>query len=356
MQYIITVFALLTSLFQILNPITAVILKGGEDSFFDKWEPTMEYTDDYAFSIEKDPEKDFIVLNFSDVQLEKWEAYSENGELATATIDKAVSEANPDLITLSGDNAWSTSTYLKLIKDIDSYGIPWAPIMGNHDGSCCISEFWCAYEMYDADNCLFRFGPENMGYGNYVVNVTQNGKVIHSIILMDTHSDLEDWGNINGVQNSGYDNLWENQIEWYQWVVKGIEKSNGELVESTVLIHIPLVEFKTAWNEAYDNDKGEYTDEYKETSFGINHENVGCAPLNNGFFSVCKELGSTKNIIAGHDHINSASILYDGIRLTYSLTCGPGGYWESDMSGATLMTINSAGNNTVSHLYINVCE
>lgn len=347
-----TAIAVLLSLGQIFSPIFAVIFKGGEKNFFEKWSPSQAYTDDYAVNIEKDPQKDFVILNITDVQFERNEAYAEFAQIATKTIDRLVEEVKPDLITLTGDNGYCTSAYLKIIKDVDKYGIPWAPVMGNHDGTCCISEFWCAYRLYKAENCLFKFGPENMGYGNYIINIKENGKIIHTLFMMDTHSDLRDEANINGAKDSGYDNLWENQIEWYKWAVNGITTLEGHTVESTVFFHIPLVEFRTAWDEAYDKESGKYVGEYAETSFGENHEPTCCAPLNNGFFTLCKELGSTKNIVCGHDHTNYSSILYDGIRLTYALKCGPGGYWEENVNGGTMFTINSTGSIATEHVFV----
>ena len=106
---------IVTSFHQIFAPVWAQLFKG-EDSFFENWSVEQTYTDEYAFSVEKDPNRDFVILNITDVQLKKWQAYSEEGELATKIMDKLVEQTKPDLITMTGDNAWSTSTYLKLIK------------------------------------------------------------------------------------------------------------------------------------------------------------------------------------------------------------------------------------------------
>ncbi len=352
--YFKTIIVIILSIGQILSPVFAALFHGGEASYFEKWSSSMEFNDDCAVEIEKDPEKDFVILNITDIQFERFEAYADFAKAATETIDKLVEEVKPDLITLTGDNAYCTSAYLKIIKDVDKYGIPWAPVMGNHDGTCCINEFWCAYKLFKAENCLFRFGPEDMGYGNYIINIKENGKIIHSLFMMDTHSAIKDDGNINGAKDSGYDNLWPNQLEWYEWAVNGITKLEGHTVESTVLMHIPLVEFKTAWEEAYDKENEQFIGEYAATSFGENREPVCCPPLNNGFFSLCKELGSTKNIVCAHDHVNDSSIIYDGIRLTYALKCGPGGYWEEDMNGGTKFTVASDGSITTEHIFVDV--
>ncbi|MGN1418177.1 MAG: metallophosphoesterase, partial [Acutalibacteraceae bacterium] len=337
------IFSFMLSLAQILSPVAAQL--GGESAYFENWSPESEYTASYAQEIEKEPGKDFVILNITDVQLEDYEVYGKNGELAKKTIDKLVNDVKPDLITMTGDNAWGTMAYIELIKQLDSYGIPWAPIMGNHDGQGLLSEFWAAYKFTEAKNCLFKFGPKDMGYGNYVINITENGHVVHTIFMMDTHSDATFETESGKV--SGYDHLWSNQMQWYKWVLDGVAKQEGKTVESSVFFHIPVCEYADAWNAASiktDADTSEikdgpYNDEYKDVSFGKNGEDVCCSPVNNGFFELCRSLGSTKNMICGHDHVNNSSILYKGIRLTYGTKTGAGCYWDSGMNGGTKLTV-----------------
>lgn len=361
------VISFLLSLGQVLSPVGAWIMAGGEGAFFTDWSAEDEFTADDYIELQKTPGKDFVILNLADVQLDDDEVYGEYGESSNALIKKLIEDYKPDLITMTGDNAWGTMAYLEIIKLVDSYGIPWAPIMGNHDGQGCISEFWAAYHLSEAENCLFEFGPKDMGYGNYVINVTENGKIVHTIFMMDTHSDstytLE-----NGKTVSAYDHLWDNQQAWYKWAVEGTAKLAGHTVESTVFIHIPVVEYYDAW-EVYMGDTykyGKIPEEYAPIAYGSKYE-VGGIPryepgdgtiikFNNGFFSLCKELGSTKNILAGHDHVNDFSILYEGIRLTYVVKTGPGCYYDESMIGGTTVTINSLGSAEITQHYYNLSD
>lgn len=338
------VLAFILSFGQFMNPYFTMLFKG-IDSFYEEWSPEMAYTEDYAITLEKDPNKDFVVLNLTDVQLRNEEAYGDAGKFAEATIARAVAETQPDLITLTGDNSWSQMGYVKLVQVIDSYGIPWAPVMGNHDGENGkrIPENWCAHLMYKAKNCLFKFGPKDMGIGNYIINITENGKIIHTLYMMDTHSDTS-------LEIGGYDHLWDNQMEWYTWAVKGTNAIAGKNVESSVFFHIPCIQYRYAWNEAqYNPETGVYENPDYADSFGVNLEWCCSPDYDNGFFALAQELGSTKNMIAGHDHVNSASIMYEGIRLSYGLKCGSGAYWDSSMNGASTLTINSDGNATFAH-------
>ena len=224
-----------------------------------------------------------------------------------------------------------------------------------------MSEFWAAYNFSKAENCLFRFGPKDMGYGNYVINITENGHVVHTIFMMDTHSSAT-FETGNG-KESGYDHLWPNQLERYKWVVEGVANQEGKTVESSVFFHIPVCEYQDAWDAAAIKTEdtsaikdGPYNDEYKDVSFGKNEESVCCSPVNNGFFTLCQTLGSTKNIVSGHDHVNNASILYEGIRLTYATKMGAACYWDSNMNGGTKFTVSSDGSMATEHIYVDPAE
>lgn len=346
------VLAFFLSFFRILTPVTALVVNLGEGNFFDEWSATDKFTADYCAEIEKNPDEDFIILNLADIQLKDDLVYEDEGEKTAEMIDSLVKETEPDLITLTGDNAWGTIAYIKLIHQIDSYGIPWAPVMGNHDGQCLINEFWAAYLLFKAENCLFEFGPENMGYGNYIINITENGKIIHTLFMVDTHNSNE-YTLEDGSTVGGYDHLWDNQIEWYKWAVNGISEIEKKTVESSVFMHIPVCEYKDAWEKAYgSSETGTLPLECAPDAIGTCGEGVSCPPVNNGFFGVCKELGSTRNMFAGHDHANNFMIDYEGIRLIYTLKTGYGAYYTEGLVGATAISIGSDGSAYTEHIYM----
>ena len=345
------IFTFFISLSSFLAPYLGIIEKGGKDKFFDGWTKEQQFKTDYCVNLEKEADKDFVILNLTDIQLNSIEAFDQDGEVAKKMIAKLIEENDPDLITLTGDNATGATSYLELIKWIDSYNIPWAPVMGNHDGEIAQGEFWCAYSFYNAKNCLFKFGPKEMGFGNYIINITENGKIIHTLFMMDSH-DYNEEKNINGPGEGGYDHFWNCQFDWYEWAVKGIESVEGETVTSTIFMHIPFYEYKTAYEEAYDKEGKCYIGEYALTSFGENREEVCCAPENNGFFEFMQGFGSTKYAICGHDHVNNSSIVYQGVRLTYGLKTGRGSYNDDDMTGGTIIKIDSTGTATTDHFFV----
>ncbi len=325
----------------VLHPASPHEVSDREKCFY-AWSEELPYSSAvYAKEIEKNPAKDFVILNFADIQFHDAEMLSHVGEFSEETMDKLIKKTKPDLITLTGDNAFDSLAYLRVIDFIESYNIPWAPVMGNADHTGLVSEFWADYRLAHAKNCLFDYGPEGMGDGNYIINITENGKIIHTLFMMDTHHEEE-------MQPGSYDHLYDSQISWYEWAVKGIAAEAGSIVPSTVVFHIPVPEYQDAWDKASDSIKGK--------GFCKMHEKNGAPLFNNGFFDVCKSLGSTKNIMCGHDHKNCFSIEYEGITLTYAMKTGYGCYWERETNGGTALTVSSAGDVKTEHHYIDPSE
>lgn len=352
MAIIKMIITFLMSLSQVFAPIGAVV-ESGEAAYFTDWTLEEVFDEDDYIELEKTPGEDFVVLNLADIQLSDENVFADEGTYSLELITKLVEAHDPDLITLSGDNAWGPVSYMEVVSWIDSFGIPWAPVMGNHDGEGCISEFWAAYQLYEAENCLFEFGPKDMGYGNYIINVTENDKIVHTFFMMDTHDSAE-YTLEDGTYIDGYDHLWENQLLWYEWAVNGIEDLAGRKVESTVIMHIPVQEYIDAWEMvSITNEDGTSKINPAFASIATGQKGEDCCPgaVNNGFFALVKELGSTKTILVGHDHRNDFVVDYQGIKLAYGVKTGFGSYWSPDRIGGTTIKINSKGNAKLTQHY-----
>ncbi len=333
----------------ILFPKSPEELPNGDEYFY-KWDKALPFSSKkYVVEIEKNPDKDFTILNFGDIQCHDSEAFSEVGEFYEETIDKLIKKTKPDLITLTGDNAFDPFAHLRLINFIEKYNVPWAPVMGNADHDGLVSEFWLAYRLTKAKNCLFSCGPEGMGYGNYIINITENGKTVHSLFMMDTHHE-------DTILVGSYDHFFKEQIEWYKWAVEGIKKENGAVVPSSVFMHIPVPEYQDAWDSICDKQTGELSHPYNKAEFCKLQEEIGAPKFNFGFFDACKDLKSTENMLCGHEHTNCFSIDYRGITLTYVMKTGYGCYWEHKTHGGTTLTVKSDGKTLTKHHYIDPSE
>lgn len=316
---------------------------------YEIWSPLDDYTaETAAATLKKTPGKDFKILQISDTQL--FTSKKENQETMDL-VKRLVEEQKPDLVITAGDNISGFFTKF-LIKDfiegMESLGVPWAPVFGNHDGEGQTDLAWQGEQFEQAENCLYKPGPSNVsGQGNYIINIEENGRIIESLILMDSHNKYE---YEKGVK--GYAYIQQDQINWYEWAVKGVsELAYGafqpveeKVVPSLTFFHIALPEFHTALEPYLDeNGLGKVP---TELGSGEIRERICCPPYNSGFFSVMKELGSTTDVFVGHDHANDAIVTYEGIRMVYGVKTGPSPHqWNDAVAyGGTLITIQDGTN------------
>ncbi len=302
------------------------------------WNKQQGFNTNTIQTLTKEDGEDFKILLLSDVQLIGLTPWDDKAALEL--VDELITDIQPDLIMTTGDNSmmpFSDIMTKKFIRQMESYNIPWGVVLGNHDSEGRGDRAWFGNQYENAENCLFESGPSNIqGIGNYVVNIeSEEGDTIYSLIMMDSNIERE-YDN----EEVYYDYIYPDQIEWYESVV-AVQPD----VPSMLIFHIPTPEFadtQTAWENG---------DTSTVNGFGENREMV-CAPLENtGLFDKAKELGSTTHIFCGHDHINSLSVEYEGIRLTYSLKTGPTCYADDDMQGGTLVTITDYGDVITEHIY-----
>lgn len=377
-KIVIRVLAILLAVLLTVGIVLGILwfpVKGKANNEF--WLSSDTYRLEDTVTIQKEPGKDFKILNLADIQyndtLDVFQrAYTEE------TIRTLIEQEKPDLITMTGDQVWAAfqkQSQKDLIKFMDSFGIPWAPVYGNHDGEGNADKNWLADRYMESEYCVFKKGPNNIGgTGNYVINIMEGDKIVQSLIMLDSGS----WRGYDGMPQeremiadaldnktqeyilnedgtrkqepfgTGYEFMSESQIAWYKWALAGAKQVNGgEMPESMLFFHIALPEFYNAYLQWKDSGFD------PEMGFGEKREEVCCPSVNSGFFQVIKDLGSTKNVIVGHDHVNSYSVLYEGVRLTYGLKTGNRCYADDDLNGGTLLTITDNGVKT-EHKYVKV--
>ena len=299
----------------------------GSDKTYD-WHYTDVFNISAVASVKKQSGKAFTILNLADVQmcdLEDAQAHS----AVHKEIDYLVDKVKPDLITLTGDQTWSNENLISLrslIGWLDGYGIPYAPVFGNHDygndyNSAVASVNYCC-DLYESGKySLFDRGPTNIGaLGNYVVNVTEDGKIVCTLYMLD----------------AGYnDTLTDGQKDWLKWNADGIKMvGGGDYVDGICFMHKPLPEYAYAY---YGYLSGE---NIAKGDVQVHYSLSGTRQ--NGFFDVAKQVG-VKNVVCGHQHGNNFTIGYEGVDLTFALKTGElGGYYDDGtvyINGATVLKI-----------------
>ena len=306
------------------------------------WNKEDEFRIENIKVVEKKKDKDFVILNFADIQMCDLDDIP-NMRIIHDELNEIVDKVKPDLITLTGDQTWSNENLISLttlVRWLDRYQIPYAPVFGNHDygneyNSAVASVNKCCDIYEKGKYSLFDRGPTNIGtLGNYVINIKEEDKIIKTLYMMD----------------SGYlDKITDEQVEWFKWNAEGIKaKNNNEYSEGIVYLHKPLPEYYDAYRAYLNGDPSVEKINDMTVSYSLRGSEQ------NGFFDIAKERGVT-DVVCGHQHGNNFTLKYQGVRLTFAVkTDQLVGYYDdgtTNLNGATYLQVNK-DETTVHNYYV----
>ncbi len=305
------------------------------------WDESSPFSLDNCVTLTKKDGEDFVILNITDTHFSDYDYRAFLAFDTTLSIKRLVNEVKPDLITISGDIVCADSTVysIKRITDLfDSFGIPWAPVFGNHDGEGNADLNYLADVMMSSEYCIMKKGDPEMGVGNYIINIAEesSGKTVETIFMMYTHGS----------------HLNEKQIKWFESCASSINSLTNNSAEISVIFHIPNVQYQYAFDEAWDAQAKKWRKEYN--AGGECNEKICCerdengSPKENGFFAAAKRVGA-KFVFCGHEHMNNFSVEYDGIRLTYTLKVGYASGFQFGFNGGTVINIGKSGIDRITH-------
>ena len=314
---------------------------------------------------------EFKVMQLTDVHITGGFLGKENDKKAINAVAAMVTAEKPDLVIVTGDisfavpwagtinNAYAHRMFIRLMERL---GVYWTVAFGNHDsevydyyGRSAVAGF---YENESLNYCLFDRGPDNVfGECNHVINVRQSdGLITKSFIMMDSISYT--WEDPLGIFWI-YDNIHADQIEWYKGEIEKLNAHNKSLgseetVESMLFIHIPLMEVRDAYNEYLGSGEAD-TDNVKHLFGKVGEKDpyVYCSNDEEQMFETILELGSTKAIFFGHDHLNNIMMDYKGVALCYGYSIDYFAYSDIDkigsQRGCTIITYTPGGATHVTH-------
>ncbi len=311
--------------------------------------PEYKNYDDGCWNIISDGE--IKVLQLTDVHIGGGYLSVNKDSMALNAVAAMVTAEKPDLVIVTGDisypvpyqaGTFNNKSAATLFADLmEALGVYWTACYGNHD-----TELYSYYsrgeltEVYESDeypHCLLQAGPEDVdGSGNQVINIVNSDNVItRSLILFDSHSYVD--GDYLGILWK-YDNIHDNQIAWYKDTVNKLSKQNEETisklgaekaekykelktVKSSAFMHIPLTEYRDAWNEYVDNGYNDTQNvKYNYGTVGESGKQIYCGIKDDSLFETMLELKSTDSVFCGHDHLNNFSLTYKGINLNYGMS------------------------------------
>lgn len=302
-------------------------------------------------------EGDFKILQLTDIHLGGGVLSYDKDLKALKAVYALLTETKPDLVVVTGDLTFpvglssfsfnNTAPVQQFAAFMRNTGVPWAFTYGNHD-----TESYAATSAHDL-NTLYKslsyktsrtllypyIQPDIWGRNNQLIELRNaDGTLNQGLFLIDSNA-------YTGEGLNKYDFIHDDQVAWYRENVLRMNVEAGRIVPSLGFFHIPLQEYKTAY-ELYEQGSDEVT-----WYFGANEEKmmdkVCCSKYPSSLFDVAKELGSTTGFFCGHDHYNNMSLEYEGIRLTYGMSIDylvmPGIARDTKQRGGTLITVHEDG-------------
>ena len=294
------------------------------------------------FVIEIPSERDPVVLQLTDTQIidgaQSRPEHSSGDKITYATplikqycydyITEIINATKPDLILLTGDIIYGAyddngSALQAFIAFMEEFQIPWAPVFGNHDNESAMGADWQSEQLEKAEYCLFE-QKTLTGNGNYSVGIKQDGVLKRVFYMLDTNgcgamSD-ESFSNGHTTKSVGLAN---DQIEWYTSQIERLKELSPE-TKISFAFHIQQAIFGEAFlkygfdsSEKYQDIYIDFLSEKTAGDFGYLGRNLKDAwDSSKKIFNGMKALGAD-SIFVGHEHCNSASVVYEGVRLQY---------------------------------------
>lgn len=301
--------------------------------------------------LQKKVDQNFVILNLSDPQMNgfEWEDGHPYAPILRYTIDKLVKDNNPDLITVTGDMAYpgDYDSYETFAALLDSYGIPWTVVWGNHDHQSGIEPVLKAAELFKKHPlCLFEDGDPAYGNGNHFITIHEGDSPVTVLFMIDSHNSVEMVVE-NGEKKWVYDKLWPNHLEWIGANAEAFKAQGYK--DAMMMLHIPLYCYRAAAEKAFPGGRGGDSEIY-----GQQHELIASHPVDDGALEVIKKSDLITHVLAGHDHCNNFMVDYEGVKLMFACKTGPGCYWQSAMNGGTIISIDSNGISDVHHQFVDV--
>ena len=283
-------------------------------------------------------------------------------------MDDVVSKTNPDLIVLTGDNVYGefddlgTSLEL-LIEHIDSYKIPWTLCYGNHDNETILGATWQNEQYEKSEYCMFKRGSDEAeGNGNFTIGITVNNKLREVIYMLDGHGCVNSSKEERVYSKAG---IYDGQLNWIKNTASRINKANdGVSPKSLAFEHYALRALGDALQAyGYTSIKNDfYSSDGSSSKFkvvNIESDNGDYGTINEDpsfidgdyvFFNLLKNIGC-EGVFFGHNHENSCSVEYKGIRLTYGVKTGTYDSHDKNLLGGTLISLKNDGSLSVEPIY-----
>ncbi|MBQ6899179.1 MAG: metallophosphoesterase [Clostridia bacterium] len=364
----LAVIAVIAGLVAVLNvaAVDNLIKKGASFSPVDYDEPVVLVTEEngekYFIS-----DRDFKVMHLTDIHIGGGFMSKAVDEKALNAVATMITAEKPDLVIATGDIAFPVPYMAGTFNNhsgakafanlMENLGVYWTVTFGNHDAEPYsyfsrenMGEF---YENKEYTHCLFLSGPEDVdGIGNHVIEIkNSDGIITQGLVMIDSQAYVKN--DIITSIRGDYDNIHDNQVEWYEKEIKRMNAENAEAikaiqgdengglwesfgtVKTLAFFHIPLPEMADAWISFEEGGFADTEDfSFIDGILGEGGRRIYCGLGEDNMFEKMLEMNSTKAMFNGHDHYNSTTFEYKGIQFSYGYSIDYFAYSGIDKEGS----------------------
>ena len=311
----------------------------------------------------KSPDRDFIILNLSDPQVQHTEWAGERGyigDIFKYTVQTLIDRVKPDLITVSGDitSVDSEEGYRAFADVMDAYGIPWAPVWGNHDvqrgydALKATAENWKQHPL-----CRFEEGDPALGLLNYTIGIYENGVPVAALLMLDSHDRVNAPG-----EPTNWACLYPEQLPYIEKEAAAL--ADAGFTDATVMMHIPPYGMRTAYASAIRPGvdfsaaslHGDNPTLWREDADarGYMGEPISSVDREDGACDAFARARIIRRVLFGHDHVNTFAIRYKNVLLSYAAKTGIGCYANPPINGGTVLRVGTHGVTEMHHEWVDI--
>lgn len=246
----------------------------------------------------------FKIAQFTDIHFKPGVPESEP---SVELIKYILETEKPDLVAFSGDIVTghpAAEGWKSVLAPVVKAGIPFAVTLGNHDDEHDLSRQQIRELLITFPGYVGKKPDAKSDFGDYLVKVNAGNKEENALLyFLDSNA----YSILDSVEGYGWFSF--DQVNWYRKQSRKNSLKNGEKLPALAYFHIPLPEYKTAFDSEAKR-KGQRNE--KE-----------CSPdINTGMFTAMLFEGDVLGTFVGHDHVNDYIVNHYGIGLTYGRWSG----------------------------------
>ncbi len=288
------------------------------------------------FTVEVEEGREPVILQLSDPQIMEYRSTTIESK-CYSYIRETVEATDPDLILVTGDLTYGRfdeadgRVFSSYVQFMESLNTPWAPVFGNHDNELKMGVDWQCQQLEEAENCLF-LQRSLTGNGNYSVGIVQGDSLLRTFFMLDSNGcgspSAASLNGKNGIKSSaGFGN---DQILWYKNAMRKITSASPD-TKISMAYHIQPSAFSLAFQK-YEEFSVIMSEDGKSFRNPLNLDTLETAqegdfgylgrPMKSAWGDAQEQHDLWKSlnvdsVFVGHEHCNSISIVYDGIRYQY---------------------------------------